>query len=284
MAEARWGVVAAGLVGLAVGYLAGREHAKRELADVVNAVVVGLSSREREQKAPIDFAPVRSEGRTAKAADQESEREAAARRAAEAKAAEERGAEERRTAAARAEVEQRAAAEEQRKSERRAAREREAEARRLADERRAADERAAHEREEAEKRAAKEKAEGEKRAKLEECERYMREKVELYEVRSKYQDDVLDGRVACVFGKLKNKGDRSLKKVKIVAYFLDSNGRTIFEEDYRPINTAAFSMNGENKPLKAGYIKELGYKAKGCPSEWAEGRVRVSVTEIEFEE
>jgi hypothetical protein len=111
---------------------------------------------------------------------------------------------------------------------------------------------------------------------------YARNHVELYDVTAQYRNDMLSGRVPCVGGKLKNSGDRTLKRVKIIAYFQDASGRTIFEEDYFPVLVSQMSI-GKNKPLKAGYIETFLYKAEGVPSEWVEGKATVTVAEVEFE-
>jgi len=50
---------------------------------------------------------------------------------------------------------------------------------------------------------------------------------------------------------LKNNGDRSLDKVKVVVYFQDRNGNTIFEEDYHPVLVSKYSFGSDNKPLKS---------------------------------
>jgi hypothetical protein len=110
------------------------------------------------------------------------------------------------------------------------------------------------------------------------------EKLELYDFKAKYFDSVLDGRIPGVEFKLRNKGDRALKKVRVVVYFQDANGATIAEEDYTPVLSGGFS-NGT--PLKPGYIwqQERGrfLSAKKIPSEWKEGAAFAKITEIQFE-
>jgi len=112
---------------------------------------------------------------------------------------------------------------------------------------------------------------------------YIKSFVSVYEIEAKYYDDMLDGRIAAVFGKIKNTGTRTLKKVKVTAYFLDKAGKRIHEDSYYPIYEGGFDLgDSDRSPLKPDYIRKFGYKAKGCPAEWAEGRVDVVVEDIEF--
>lgn len=113
-----------------------------------------------------------------------------------------------------------------------------------------------------------------------EKEAYIKDYIELYNVTSRYTQDFIDGKVPVVFGKIKNKGNRSLKKVIVTAYFQDAAGNVIHENSYPAVLTGG--MNDE-KPLKPKYIKEFGFKSKNCPSEWKTGKVNVSITDIEFE-
>lgn len=117
---------------------------------------------------------------------------------------------------------------------------------------------------------------------------YIAEHLELYDVSAKYMDSLLDGRVAGVLFKLRNKGERSLDKVEVTVYFKDQNGSVIAEEEYIPVLVSEFSFSGDNKPLKPGYVwqmeKGMFYTAKSVPSEWKEGSVAASITEITFKE
>ena len=117
---------------------------------------------------------------------------------------------------------------------------------------------------------------------------YIAEHLELYDVSAKYMDSLLDGRVAGVLFKLRNKGERSLDKVEVTVYFKDQNGNVIAEEEYTPVLVSEFSFSGDNKPLKPGYVWQMEkgkfYAAKSVPSEWKEGSVAASITEIRFTE
>ena len=86
-----------------------------------------------------------------------------------------------------------------------------------------------------------------------------------------------------VFGELKNKGDRSLKRVKVTTYCLDKDGKVVFEKDFPAVLVSEYSFGlRENKPLKPNYSQQFGYKLDDAPSDWS-GKVRVEVTDLEFE-
>lgn len=85
---------------------------------------------------------------------------------------------------------------------------------------------------------------------------------------------------------LKNVGDRSLDKVKVVVYFHDKDGNTIFEKEYYPVLVSKYNYGSDNKPLKAGYIKEMEkdkfYTLDSALSEWDEGKATAKIIDIEF--
>ena len=86
--------------------------------------------------------------------------------------------------------------------------------------------------------------------------------------------------------KLKNKGDRTLRKVEVTVYFKDHSGAIIAEEDYNPVLVTKYSFGGDNKPLKPNYIWQLErgkfLQAKSVPSEWAKGKAEARITDIDF--
>jgi hypothetical protein len=108
---------------------------------------------------------------------------------------------------------------------------------------------------------------------------YAKEFLTLSDIESSYQDDRLDGRVPCVFGNLKNIGDRTLKRVEVTTYFLDSDGKEIFEKAYNLVTDRSFD---DNSPLKPNYVRKIAWKFKNVPVQWAEGKVRVACTDLEF--
>lgn len=115
---------------------------------------------------------------------------------------------------------------------------------------------------------------------------YIRDNIELYEFEAKYMASVLDGRIPGVAFKLRNKGDRTLDRVKVVVFFKDAPGAVIAEEEYLPVLVSEWNSSSDNKPLKPGYIWQMErgkfYAAKSVPTEWKGGAAEAKVTEIRF--
>ena len=113
---------------------------------------------------------------------------------------------------------------------------------------------------------------------------YIQSRLELYDLTAKYHDSVLDGRVPGVDFKIRNKGERTLKKVEVTVHFKDAAGKIISEKAFYPVLVTEFG--GDNNPLKPGYIWQMEtghfYAAKNVPSEWDEGRADFKITDIEF--
>lgn len=112
------------------------------------------------------------------------------------------------------------------------------------------------------------------------------DKVEITEFVAKRIDTYSKKDVPAVRISLKNTGDRSLDKVKVVVYFKDKNGDVIFEEDFHPVLVSSYSFGRDNKPLKPGYIKEMEkeryYTLESPLSEWEAGKATAKVVDIEF--
>lgn len=112
------------------------------------------------------------------------------------------------------------------------------------------------------------------------------DKVEITEFLAERINTYLKKGVPAVRISLKNKGDRSLDKVKVVVCFHDKDGNTIFEEDFHPVLVSEYSFSGDNKPLKPGYVKEMEkgqyYTLKSALSDWQEGKATAKVVDIEF--
>ena len=110
--------------------------------------------------------------------------------------------------------------------------------------------------------------------------------VALYDLKAKYYSTYSEDKMPGVEFKIKNNGDRSLKKVEVTVYFKDANGTIIAEEQYNPVWVTKYSFGRDNKPLKPGYVWQLErgkfYKAASVPSEWKEGAVAAKITDIEF--
>jgi hypothetical protein len=114
---------------------------------------------------------------------------------------------------------------------------------------------------------------------------YIQQNLRLYDLKSKYYDSMLDGRVAGVDFKIQNNGNRTLNKVTVRVVFYDAKGNPISEEEYNPVIVSDLSMD-ESGPLRPHYIwqqeSDKFYEAKNVPSEWAEGKATATITDIEF--
>lgn len=112
------------------------------------------------------------------------------------------------------------------------------------------------------------------------------DKVEITEFLAKRIDTYLKKEIPAVRISLKNTGDRSLDKVKVIVYFKDKAGNTIFEEDFHPVLVSKYSFSDDNKPLKPGYVKEMEkdkyYTLESALSDWQEGKAIAKVVDIEF--
>ena len=79
---------------------------------------------------------------------------------------------------------------------------------------------------------------------------------------------------------LRNTGNRSLKRVEVTVYFLNSQGQHIAEKEYAPVSEINFS--GDAGPLKPNYVKDFGYVVDDvAPSEWAK-KIDMAVSKVEF--
>lgn len=113
---------------------------------------------------------------------------------------------------------------------------------------------------------------------------YIQSHIQIYAIQSRYYESVLDGKLPGVEFKIKNTGDKTLKRIEVTVYFLDAAGKPIAEENYYPVSSGTYS--GGHDPLKPGYIWQIEsgkfYSAKAVPSEWSEGKVTVKIANIEF--
>lgn len=112
------------------------------------------------------------------------------------------------------------------------------------------------------------------------------DKVQITEFSTQRIDTYLKKGTPAVRIALKNTGDRSLDQVKVIVYFKNKDGNTIFEEDFYPVSVSKYSFGGNNKPLKPGYVQEMEkdkyYTIESQLSEWAEGKATAKITDIKF--
>jgi rRNA maturation protein Nop10 len=114
---------------------------------------------------------------------------------------------------------------------------------------------------------------------------YINHHLVLYDFKSKIYDSEFDGKIPGVDFKIKNSGDKTLKKVEVTVYFKDAGQNVIYDEKFFPVLVTDFGT--DNQPLKPNYIwqAEQGHfmSAKNVPSEWLEGNAEVKITDIEFQ-
>jgi hypothetical protein len=89
----------------------------------------------------------------------------------------------------------------------------------------------------------------------------------------------------CLEGRVRNTGDRTVQRVKLVVYFLDDEGIAIGEESrgivtYFPKGSVMSGL-GDESPLRPNYVKDFRITLDG-PSVWGGVRHRVELGEIEF--
>jgi len=120
---------------------------------------------------------------------------------------------------------------------------------------------------------------------IKEKQKYLKE-VKLYDLKARMYSSYLDDEIPGVEFKIKNNGNRTLRKVEVTVYFKNSQGTVISEEQYYPVLVTEYSYGSDNKPLKPNYIwqQEKGhfYKADSVPTEWKVGSVSANITNIEF--
>jgi len=116
---------------------------------------------------------------------------------------------------------------------------------------------------------------------------YIRDNLRLYDLKARYYESILDGRIPGVNFKIKNNGNRTLNRVKVRVVFQDAEGKPIAEEEYNPVLVVQGGYSADdNKPLRPNYIwqnePDKFLTAKKVPSEWQEGKATATITSIEF--
>lgn len=109
-------------------------------------------------------------------------------------------------------------------------------------------------------------------------------KIQVSSVKASYMDSYLDGKVPGITFKLKNQGGKTLEKIEVTFYFMDKDDVVIYEEDFTPVSSNRSYK--ATKPLKPNYSWQMErgkfYSLKSLPDEWAEGKVKAEITDIEF--
>lgn len=116
---------------------------------------------------------------------------------------------------------------------------------------------------------------------------YIEKYIDIYSVKAAYMDSLLDGKVAGLTFKIKNKGKKTITKLEITFYYKNKNGDIIYDNSYTPIDSSNIYVGtGTEKELKPNYIWQLEsdkfYQDKKVPKEWKEGSIEYKITSIEF--
>ncbi|MGB3479220.1 MAG: hypothetical protein WBB67_08665 [bacterium] len=117
---------------------------------------------------------------------------------------------------------------------------------------------------------------------------YAKDSILIYEVAPEMVKATFGTKKAHIEYKIKNIGNKVLDNVKMKIYLLDNQGKAIYEEEHSAIWTSDVFSDAPG-PLKPNYIRgrstfipnALGVEE--CPSEWAVGKVKLQITEIEFD-
>ncbi len=83
-----------------------------------------------------------------------------------------------------------------------------------------------------------------------------------------------------VSGEIRNTGNRIVRKIEITIFYLDEEGRAIFERTHYPVLAPRWETD-ENKLLKPNYSQKFRYKLDEVPSQWS-GEVLVKIVKIAF--
>jgi len=84
-------------------------------------------------------------------------------------------------------------------------------------------------------------------------------------------------------GRIRNTGDRTLRQVQIIVYFLDDQGNEIGEKDFNPVLYFEDNLfGGDDAPLRPNYIEDFSYSLADAPTTWGGSLYRVELGTIEF--
>lgn len=87
-----------------------------------------------------------------------------------------------------------------------------------------------------------------------------------------------------ISGTIINNGERTLRVVTLIVFFLNEEGIVIGEKDYHPVFVTEYSKGDDKKPLKPNYVKDFGYWVKNhAPSSWGQ-EIKIEIKNIEFQD
>jgi hypothetical protein len=112
--------------------------------------------------------------------------------------------------------------------------------------------------------------------------------LKVYDFEAKYIKTFSGDRPAGVAFKIKNTGERAVKKLCVKVFYQDDAGKNVAEERFCPVLVISGSFVSENNtPLKPNYIwqqKQNNYFVnEKIPAEWKEGAATLQFDEIELE-
>ena len=107
--------------------------------------------------------------------------------------------------------------------------------------------------------------------------------IELTDLSAHYHD-TYDGRKAGVIFRLKNNGEKTLKRIEVTVYFLDRNNNPVYDEKFYPVSVNEYS---KDTPLRPSYVWQLDQEhflpvSRAMPDEWEQGNAKAEITDIDF--
>ena len=110
-----------------------------------------------------------------------------------------------------------------------------------------------------------------------------RAKVVIEDLRLTQERSFFGDSVSSLAGRVRNTGDKTLRRVRIIVYFLDDQGNEIGETE---LNAVLYSEDllplGHEAPLRPNYVKDFSYSLDDAPSTWGGTLYRVVLGSIEF--
>ena len=83
-----------------------------------------------------------------------------------------------------------------------------------------------------------------------------------------------------VSGEIRNTGNRTVRKIEITVFYLNEEGRAIFDRTHYPVFAPRWETD-ESKLLKPNHSQKFRYKLDEVASQWS-GEVRVKIAKIAF--
>ena len=118
---------------------------------------------------------------------------------------------------------------------------------------------------------------------------YIKNNLKLFEVEARYinKREGFKGTPGVKFA-IKNLGNKTLSKIRVVVYFLDKNGKPFAEDDYLPVLEGSISgISSSFSSLKPNYTFRMDdstfYTKDNLGDEWS-GKIKIEISYIEFDE